>query len=72
MIDLYCRTVHELQLLDIGSTSNIVECHFWGNGVACMTTDNSIRVAEVSSLSYSYFLRLVILFHINRAWRQMI
>lgn len=56
MIDLYCRTIHELQLLDIGSTSNILECHFWGNGMACMTTENSIRVAEVS------FSRIIIFF----------
>lgn len=47
MFDLYCRPVYEMQLLlDFHASVTITECHFYGNGVACMTSDEVIRVVE--------------------------
>lgn len=50
MFDLYCRPVYEMQiLLDFHASVTITECHFYGNGVACMTSDDVIRVVEVQT-----------------------
>jgi hypothetical protein len=47
MFDLYCRPVYEMQLLlDFHASVSISECHFYGNGVACMTSEETIRVVE--------------------------
>lgn len=35
-------------LLEISGNNSFLECHFWGNGVAAITQDLIIMVAEVS------------------------
>lgn len=58
MYDLYCRLTHEMHLLlDSHASTNILECHFWGNGIACMTNDLVIRVAEVN---WMYFAPVIL------------
>lgn len=53
MFDLYGRIVTEFELLESLTSPPILECHFWGNGVAALTSDYFIRVAEVCFI-YSY------------------
>lgn len=36
--------------------AQILECHFWGNGVAAMSSESAVYVAEV--YSHDYFLCL--------------
>jgi hypothetical protein len=38
----------QFALLDTGSGAHFLECHFWGNGVAAMTSEMTIVVAEVN------------------------
>jgi hypothetical protein len=45
--DIYGKAVTQLHLLDKNSTSCVSECHFWGDGVAVLTSDMSVFVAEV-------------------------
>jgi len=49
MFDIFGKTVAQFYLLDPQSNSNITisECSFWGNGVAVLTSDMTIFVAEV-------------------------
>ncbi len=47
MFDIHGKLLKQFTLLDNGSTNHIVECHLWGNGVAAMTSDTLIFVAEV-------------------------
>lgn len=48
MFDIFGKSVAQFYLLDPQSNSNISisECNFWGNGVAILTTDMTIFVAE--------------------------
>jgi hypothetical protein len=52
VFDLYGRVVTEFHLLEDSSansgSNSILECHFWGNGVAALASDFHIRVAEVN------------------------
>lgn len=48
---LYCKVVLEFQLLSMSDIGPIVECHFWSNGLAAMTSNNIIKVAEGLSSS---------------------
>lgn len=61
MFDLFGRLVTELQLLDYTNANIcVIECHFWGNGVAAMTNDFTIKVAEVirrQHMSIAYIIR---------------
>jgi hypothetical protein len=43
---LYCTQIVEFQLLSMSDIGPILECHFWGNGIAAMTTNSVIKVAE--------------------------
>lgn len=45
--DIYGKAVTQFHLFDKQSTSNVSECHFWGDGVAVLTSDMSVFVAEV-------------------------
>jgi hypothetical protein len=46
--DIYGKAVTQFHLFDKQSTSNVSECHFWGDGVAVLTSDMSVFVAEVA------------------------
>lgn len=49
MYDLYFRQIYEMELLaEFHGDTTVTECHFYGNGVACMTSEGTIRVVEVS------------------------
>eukprot|EP01031_Cornospumella_fuschlensis_P028065 gene28065-33886_t len=48
---LYCKVLLEFQLLSMSDIGPIVECHFWPNGLAAMTSNNVIKVAEGLSSS---------------------
>eukprot|EP00981_Chlorochromonas_danica_P005324 scaffold1069_cov186-Ochromonas_danica.AAC.9 len=43
---IFADLVTEFSLLNNGEGVTIIECHFWGNGVAAMTSGYSIKVAE--------------------------
>lgn len=50
MYDLYFRQIYEMELLtEFHGDTTVTECHFYGNGMACMTSEGTIRVVEVSS-----------------------
>lgn len=50
MYDLYFRQIYEMELLtEFHGDTTVTECHFYGNGVACMTSEGTIRVVEVSA-----------------------
>lgn len=44
----------DFSLLDSNSAGQILECHFWGNGVAAMISDFTIKVAEGLSSNDSF------------------
>jgi len=47
LFDLHGKLIIEFNLIDGGKNSTtILECHFWGNGVAALTADLNIKVAE--------------------------
>jgi hypothetical protein len=48
MFDLSGRVLNEMQLLEHNHTAPILEAQFWGNGVAVLTSNFMIRVAEVT------------------------
>lgn len=46
--DLHGRLITDFHLLDMNDITPVQECHFWGNGVAAITANMMIKVAEVS------------------------
>lgn len=54
--DIHGKLVRSFLLLDVVTTSHVLECHFWGNGVVAITSDMQIFVAEVTyRISYARF-----------------
>lgn len=48
LFDIHGKLLNHFSLLDAYSSGNaILECHFWGNGVAVINSDMIIYVAEV-------------------------
>lgn len=45
--DVHGKIVRNFLLLDVITAVQIVECHFWGNGVVALTSDMQLHVAEV-------------------------
>lgn len=56
---IFADLITEFSLLNNGEGVNIIECHFWGNGVAAMTSSYSIKVAEVSQTKQCEFFSLL-------------
>ena len=46
--DIHGKLITHFLLLEFQSNVSILDCHFWGNGVAVMSSDNIIFVAEVN------------------------
>lgn len=70
LYDIHGKLVRNFLLLDLSTTSHVLECHFWGNGVVCITSDMQIFVAEVI-ISIIYYIIVfystnIYLFYIHR------
>jgi len=46
LYDLHGKLLLEFRLAE--EKGSLLECHFWGNGVAALTSDFTIKIAEVS------------------------
>lgn len=51
IFDIHGKLITTFLLLEFTSTSSVIECHFWGNGVAVITSEMEIFVAEGLSSS---------------------
>ena len=59
--DIHGKLVRNYLLLDVVTTSHVLECHFWGNGVVAITSDMQLFVAEVSRLFFVMIYFLLVL-----------
>ena len=46
--DIRGKLVAQFSLIEGSTNASIVECHFWGNGIAAMSSLSIVHVAEVS------------------------
>ena len=52
--DIHGKIVRNFLLLDVITAVEIVECHFWGNGVVALTSDMQLHVAEAIIWYYAF------------------
>ena len=48
MYDILGKLVHNFLLLELTTSTNVLECVIWGDGIVAITSDMQIFVVEVS------------------------